>query len=274
MSQASVAEIMGCGECRSCAKRHKSPPWPYRIEYRVRSIVFFYETSKMNSQRTTTTLLIGIAFVCLAKLTEATPYVPPTLSPGDNYHLVFITDGVRDATSSLVNDYNTFVNLQAALNPGVTGTSVGVQYRAIVSTTATAANVNAPVSAPVYNLNGDKIADNFTDMWDGTIDNPIAYNQFVATVFPPDIWTGSQTSGQPFIGNELGLTNPRTGRSDLAAGTWISETTSVSTFNSRIYGLSQQLTVVPEPSVSTLATLAAITVIGQRRRKQHLTMRR
>ena len=39
---------------------------------------------------------------------------PAGLSPGDKYHLVFLTAGVRDATSSVIGDYNDFVTTEAA----------------------------------------------------------------------------------------------------------------------------------------------------------------
>ena len=39
--------------------------------------------------------------------------VPPGLAPGAQYRLVFMTDGTRDATSTDINDYNTFVTNQA-----------------------------------------------------------------------------------------------------------------------------------------------------------------
>ena len=35
--------------------------------------------------------------------------VPPGLSPGQQYRLVFVTDGEWDATSSDIDDYNKFV---------------------------------------------------------------------------------------------------------------------------------------------------------------------
>ncbi len=215
------------------------------------------------------TLLSLLTLACWTPVAWAT-YVPPSLSPGDTYHLVFITDGTRDATATTVTPYNTFVQTEAALNPSLTGTNVGVTYRAIVSTTALDANANAPVTAPVFNLNGDKIADNFADMWDGTIDNPIDYNQYAATIFPPDIWTGSQTGGQAFVGAEMGAANPRTGRADLADGRWIDEIIATNTYLSRFYGLSQELTVpVPEPSSLVLAAgaLGSLLLLARRRRQ-------
>jgi len=225
----------------------------------------------MTTRQTASVLLVSLAAVFTCQGSHAAPFVPAGLSPGDKYHLVFITDGLRDATSSSIADYNNFVQGQAALNPGLTGTNMGVVYKAIASTTAIDANVNAPVSATVYNFNGDKIADDVTDMWDGSIDNPIAYTQFVTTVFPPDIWTGSTTAGLRFVGNELGQANPRTGRSDLADGRWIDEIVSNSSFNSRFYGLSQELVVpgVPAPSSFVLAAFAMLPVgaISYRRRR-------
>lgn len=221
----------------------------------------------MTTRKTVSLLLFALTFVSSGQSTYAAPYVPPSLSPGDKYHLVFISDGLHDATSGVITTYNNFVQSQAALNPVLTGTNMGVTYKAIASTTAIDANVNAAVSAPVFNFNGDKIADSFGDMWDGTIDNPIAYNQFVATVFPPDIWTGSQTSGIGSVGAELGQANPRTGRSDLADGRWIDEIFSNSSFTSRFYGLSQELTVpVPEPSSFVLAVMGVIGLWNLRRR--------
>lgn len=216
----------------------------------------------MISRKIASLSLFVLSVAAFGPCAQAAPYVPPSLSPGDSYHLVFISDGLHDATSGVISTYNNFVQSQAALNPVLTGTNVGVTYKAIASTTAIDANANAVVSAPVYNFNGDKIADNFADMWDGNIDNPIAYNQFVATVFPPDIWTGSQPSGIASVGAELGQANPRTGRSDLADSRWVDEIFSNSTFNSRFYGLSQQLTVpVPEPSSFILAMCGLLSVV-------------
>lgn len=215
--------------------------------------------------------LIVLAVVLCSRVAQATPFVPPTLSPGDSYQLVFVTDGVHDAASGFISTYNTFVQNEAALNPALTGTNVGVVYKAIASTLGIDANLNAPVTAPVYNFNGDKIADNFADMWDSTIDNPIVYTQYAGTVFPPDIWTGTQLNGLKFAGAELGAANPRTGRLDLADGKWINETISNSSFTSRFYGLSNVLMVpVPEPSAIVLAMigLASVALAAWRNRNR------
>ncbi len=53
---------------------------------------------------------------------DAEIYRPTGLSPGDEYQLAFVTSGTTDATSADIGTYNDFVNLQAALNPSLTGT--------------------------------------------------------------------------------------------------------------------------------------------------------
>ena len=42
--------------------------------------------------------------------------VPPDLAVGDQYRLVFVTEGKRDATSTDIDDYNTFVTSQVRLS--------------------------------------------------------------------------------------------------------------------------------------------------------------
>lgn len=63
----------------------------------------------MNNKRplsvVVTSLLVGWA----ATSAQADVYVPPSLNPGDTYHLAFVTRDTRDALSSAIADYNAFV---------------------------------------------------------------------------------------------------------------------------------------------------------------------
>ena len=116
------------------------------------------------------TRVLAIAALFLAPAAACADIVVPAgLSPGDTYHLAFVTHGTTNATSYNIDDYNSFVQAQTALNPSLTGTHMGVVYKAIGSTIEKAANVNALVSGPVYLLNGTKIVDDFADMWDGRV---------------------------------------------------------------------------------------------------------
>jgi len=212
-------------------------------------------------------LLATVAVSCVASISQAAPFVPPSLAPGSPYQLVFVTSGTRDASSTLIADYNTFVNNQAAQNPSLTGTNMGVQYFAIGSTTTVNANVNAAVTAPVYNFNGDKVADSFADLWDGSLDNGIAYDEFANFASFPDMWTGTTTSGIGFVGNELGSTSPRSGFAFSSAPNWISDGIGPAAANFAFYGLSQQLTTpVPEPSTWLLAIIGSAAVLVVRRK--------
>ena len=55
------------------------------------------------------------------------------LNPGDTYHLVFVTEGTRDATSTDIADYNAFVKAEAE-RPGATTENLGINWFAIGST--------------------------------------------------------------------------------------------------------------------------------------------
>src|SRR6476620_6997697 len=56
---------------------------------------------------------------------------PAALNPGDHFRFVFVTDGIRDATSTNIADYDSFVNAQAG---GATYNGVVVNWLAIGST--------------------------------------------------------------------------------------------------------------------------------------------
>jgi hypothetical protein len=150
--------------------------------------------------------LLTVCF-SVASLAFAGPIVPAGLSPGDKYHLVFITRGVHDGASSDISAYNSFVQTEAAANPALTGTDVGITWSAIASTRTVNARDNALVSAPIYLLNGTKVADGFSDLWDSTtpahsplLSAPINVDQFGA-VRPPPI-NGLTASGLGLSGME------------------------------------------------------------------------
>ena len=93
----------------------------------------------------------GVALATLATASAAQAalvVVPADLAPGAQYRLVFVTDGTRDATSSDINDYNTFVTNQVTGSPLATalttaGFNLGtITWKAIGSTSATSAKVN------------------------------------------------------------------------------------------------------------------------------------
>ena len=130
--------------------------------------------------------------------------IPPIgLSAGQQYQLVFVTADGRDATSSNIADYNTFVTNEAALNallPAATWHDVG-------STASVDANVNAPSGGlPVYNTAGQLVATAGTGLYTATLVNPILYDQF-GNAEPANtaVWTGSGSNDRRPYGHQCEL---------------------------------------------------------------------
>ncbi len=73
-------------------------------------------------------IVSGVALATLVTASAAQAalvVVPPGLNPGDQYRLVFVTDGTRDATSTNINDYNNFVTTQVT-GSALEGTQQGL----------------------------------------------------------------------------------------------------------------------------------------------------
>ena len=209
-------------------------------------------------QRNFVSLPVSI-LMCVAIATESAQaiVVPGALSSGDHYHLAFVTQDGAFGSNSNINFYNNHVNAQAAMNPSLTGTNDGVEWFAIGSTTNRNARDNAVVGAnvPVYLLDGTtKIADGFTDMWDGNLDSSLDLDQFTNQkgMFQV-VWTGSTAQGftkvlsGPQGGGALGQFKAQQGILDISINEeWIDFNDEFTvTSQLPIYALSQQLVVDP-----------------------------
>ena len=118
--------------------------------------------------------------------------IPPILPPGSRYQLLLITGGSIQATSSDIKVYNDFAAAQIT-NPALT--SLGVSWKALVSTPSVSARKNAPTSTlPIYNTRGQVIALNSSDLWDSSISAFILdqYGQSDQRL----AWTGTSPSGE------------------------------------------------------------------------------
>ena len=136
------------------------------------------------------------------------PGPPEGVFPGDTYQLVFVTSTFTDATQSGIGYYNDFV--QAAADAagiglgGTLGTSGNVSWTAIGSTATVNARDNAVVAGQVFNLAAEVVATSFTDMWDGTLQNAIAYDESGVQGPSNRVFTGTSsdgTAGAQFGGN-------------------------------------------------------------------------
>ncbi len=211
-----------------------------------------------------------------ATVVAGTVVVPGDLNVGDTYHLVFVTAGKLESTSTDISIYNNFVQTAAAGNPSLTGTDMGVNWFAIASTASIDAKVNAVVgaSSPVYLLDGTtKVADDFADMWNTNIDLPINLTENLGSPVGASnrVWTGSSADGTEHVGFSLGLASVTSGNLTQTGAPWLKDLQSDGAGNTyHLYALSSELTVVPEPTTFALGIVSAVGLLGflwRRRRR-------
>lgn len=138
--------------------------------------------------------------------------VPPGLDPGDEYRLVFITkDKTFTATSPNIGDYDAWVTSQADTQAALV--ALGTTWRVIGSTASVSAKFHTdtddspagPNGVPIYRLDGVRIADNYDDLWDGSIQSPLYVAQDGSVLDTCcGTWTGTSTAGLAVPGSELG----------------------------------------------------------------------
>ena len=185
-------------------------------------------------------------------------FTAPNLPPGSQYQLMFVTSGVRDATSSNIADYNAFVTAQAALNPLLPS---GVTWHAAASTASVAALTNAPNTLPVYNVSGVLVTNSLYSV--NILHAPT--DQFGNKSTERAVWTGSDDNGHS--DRPLGLSNPFTGdATDVSSsGHFLEDTTNSQTIPFPLYALSSPITVLaPEPATITMLGSALVMLGGIR----------
>jgi hypothetical protein len=174
--------------------------------------------------------------------------IPAGLNPGDHFRFAFVTDGIRDATSTNIADYDSFVNAEAA---GATYKGVVVNWLAIGSTDSVdAIDHVGQATAPVYLSDGTLVTTSTTaaGLWSGSILHTMNLD-LAGNPVQTSVWTGTNPTGTGF-GGPLGSARPQTGASTDTASSWISSGRSYSGDLRNLYGISSVLTVphtVPEP---------------------------
>ena len=179
--------------------------------------------------------------------------VPSGLGPGDRFRLMFISSGGRNARPTSIDTYNTWIqNLAAAGHTdiqsyssafNVVGSTVAVDARDNTGTTYTSSDKGVPI----YWLNGNKVADQYQDFYDGGWDEEASMrNQSGSSVSAPipatGVWTGSDHDGTEALdalGDSNGFTTigkPNSGGS--GDGPLRSNTSQNSGQTKKLYGLS------------------------------------
>ena len=234
--------------------------------------------SRRNSRFRSVAFTLWIGFGSLGQAEAGVVLATPAgLKPGDQFRIVFATDGTTTATSTTITDYDKFVTNQAQ---GATYNGQTVQWLAIASVGFTdAIDHIGQTNTPVYLANGTQVTTSTTasGLWSGTLESPI-FIDLNGHLVHGQVWTGTNADGVAVPGHALGDIDPIVGSNMVISAGWI-ETDTVSFIDSQIlYGISQVLTVsltqqpVPEPSSIVLlgtALLAAAITRRFRNRQIH-----
>ena len=224
---------------------------------------------------------------------------PNGLQGGDQFRIIFVTPVTINSTSSSISDYNTFVNNQAA---GATYNGTLIHWSALVSTDAVSARDNAGMtSSAVYLANGTEVATSAdingpNGLWSGNSLLAQPVKDITGNSYSGPVWTGSSGVGTEYVtmptpdgsGTKVTATWGAGNTTDVTVGgvhyvnqvevgtlnasgtgyAWISASSLATNSNSyQIYGISDVLTVVPEPS-SFLISGLGILMVGLTRKNR------
>ena len=149
--------------------------------------------------------------------------VPPGLNPGDSFRLLFVKSGRRDATTGDITEYNGHVAEHAGRNEHPAPHAE--RLRSLAATRSVNARDNTETEpnyggTPLYWVGGDRVADDYADLYDGAWRGGEPKNEQGETV-PGDaehvqVWTGAEFDGlryQDFaLGSVPGPGRPGPGR--------------------------------------------------------------
>ena len=180
---------------------------------------------------------------------------PSGLADGDKFRLIFVSSTERNASSSDIEVYNTFVQDRAAAGH-VDIRDYSSQFQVVGSTFTVNARGNTGTTGtgvPIYWLNGNKVADNYADFYDGSWSNEANPKTESGTTpqAGPRIFTGSLDDGTKDtrsgafgpLGSNLFVTLGRLNDSDVGDGPVSSSSSRLHGGTGEFYGLSPVFTV-------------------------------
>lgn len=189
----------------------------------------------------------------------APPPTPAGVEPGESYHWVIVTSDEYSISSS-----TSFPPPFGSIN-GLAGADWHVTLRAFnsgllpswdgIATPWTAIlsdpNVDAvnrfTIAGQVYNTNGDKVADDSADFWDGSLDAAIQYDEFGVAVTTNEVWSGSVSFGT-WEGESCGCWDDSSdtgwiGNASITGSPWLSSGSQNCSSTARLYGISPAITL-------------------------------
>ena len=204
---------------------------------------------------------------------------PTGLGQGDKFRLLFITHTGHSSANTDIENYNAYVQSQAnAGNAHADIKAYSSWFRVLGSTESIDARDNTMTTGtgvPIYWMNGDKVADNYADFYDGSWDSETAADRTGTTSSASvRIWTGSDSNGVEAIpgaaSRALGTNAVRLGRLNGAGDPISTGNTANAGTNYRYYALSNVF-VVGEPTSTNNAATGLPTITGTARVNEVLT---
>ena len=194
--------------------------------------------------------------------------LPSGLTDGDEFRLLFVSSTTRKANTSVIANYNTFVQNAAASGHSAIQ-AYSSHFRAVGSTSGTDARDNTATTytssdkgVRIYWLNGSKVVDDYEDFYDGGWDDAAnakdeSGNNRTISTDDTHPWTGSSHNGTEamHLGNSRAL-GQSTVRVGIPPGDPLSSNTVYSNSDTRpLYALSPVFQVLDTPPALESATV-------------------
>lgn len=223
--------------------------------------------------------IAGFFLLLLSVTAEAAIVIPGDLNSGDAYHVIFITSEYTQGESEVLlpslNDYDARVE-SAAINAGIDSV---IDWVAVVSVYGVNARDHVATlfsdlnNIPIYNQGGLRVANSWMDLWDGSVLNPVQYNEFGLIQGAHQAWTGTAEDGTALDPLDSPSPLATVGAKWAADGGWISlgPEPKEDRFTAGFYGISSQLTIVspvPVPAALWLFATALIGLFGIKARRK------
>ena len=196
---------------------------------------------------------------------------PADIGPGERFRLIFLSSTKRNAESSDIETYNTFVQNQAAaghanIQDHASSFRVVGCTQAVDARDNTGTNTNGP-GVPIYWVKGNKVADHYIDFYDGSWDDEAndrnelgndAHDTLLDANLP---WTGCEHDGTrsatPSLSVALGQNAVRLGQPNALGHGPIQGSGSALSSSSRPFYALSPVFQIPSMNASRLSPTGA-----------------